>query len=121
MTTLALLVDDNHALLELMRLILERAGYQTITTIDSRQVLDLAAAHQPNIILMNDVMPFFTGSDLCAQLKRTPELAHIPILMVSASDRLMDRDYLAEIGANAVLPKPYQAQDLLNAIQRLLG
>lgn len=121
MTALALLVDDNQALLDLMRLILERAGYQTISTIDSRQVLDLAQAHQPHIILLNDIMPFYTGSELCMQLKRTPHLAHIPVLMVSAADRLTDSDYFAEIGANGLISKPYQGQDLLDAVRRLIG
>lgn len=116
----ALIVDNDITLVELMQTILRRNGYQTIVTSRSEESLDMIYHHRPDVIILNDQMPHVSGSELCSCIKQNPDLGATPVIMVSAGDRVRDPVYLRQIGADAVLPKPYRPADLLRLLDGLL-
>jgi CheY-like chemotaxis protein len=79
-----LLVDDDHAILELLRLIVEDCGHQALTAHDGAVGLALAQQHVPNMVLTDLMMPFMDGFELVAALQADPALRAIPIVILTA-------------------------------------
>jgi CheY-like chemotaxis protein len=117
----ALIVDDDAALLDLMQSILRRAGHTTVSTNKSEEGLAMAYQHRPDIIIVNDSMPQLSGGELCRLIKDDPQLSQIPVVIASAGQRVRDPKFIEQIGADAVLFKPYLPKDLINLVSQLLS
>jgi DNA-binding response OmpR family regulator len=115
----ALIVDNDAALVELMRMILQRNGCESISTIDSERCFELIAQYRPDIVIVNDLMPRLSGGELCQRIKSDPHFAMTPVVIASAGERVRDPAYVQHIGADAVLFKPYAPNDLWTLVQTL--
>jgi DNA-binding response OmpR family regulator len=115
----ALIVDNDAALLELMRSILERNGCESVSTLDSEQCFELIAQYHPDIVIVNDLMPRLSGGELCQRIKNDPHFAMTPVVIASAGERLRDPAYVRRIGADAVLFKPYAPNELWTLVRNL--
>ncbi len=115
-----LVVDDTDAVRELIRTILEIEGIEVFTAVDGQEALDSVADIAPDVITMDVVMPRMDGLAAAAALKARPDTASIPIVMVSARARPVDRAKGAEAGVDAYLTKPFEPYDLLVAVRSLL-
>jgi two-component system, chemotaxis family, response regulator PixH len=116
-----LVVDDMQTQLELMCQYLSRAGYTTITAANGEEALDKAQKNSPDVIVTDWMMPVMGGLDLCRQLKKKSETAHIPIIACTVKDRDVDRMWAMKQGIQIYLTKPYTAEELVNAIQQVIG
>lgn len=116
-----LIVDDDHALLTILQLTFERAGYQVITANNGTLALELAAQHNPDLIILDDMMPGLSGGDTCRTLKADPLLAHIPVLMYSARNDAISAEYLNSISADAGLRKPTSPAVMVETVRGLLA
>lgn len=115
-----LVVDDEISFLKIARIILQRAGYTPLVADSAAQALDLLDEHMADIILMDDMMPGMTGSELCQQLKSDERYQHIPVVMHSAGPRVRNPAFLQQINADGFLPKPAQPQDMVQALNNFL-
>ena len=115
-----LVVDDEVHFVTLSQVLLQRAGFQTLTATDARKGLEMVYAHSPDIILLDDMMPGMYGSEMCQILKSDPQWRHIPIIMHTAGARLKTKEHVDAIGADAVIFKPAMPQEIVNTISRLL-
>ena len=115
-----LVVDDTDAVRDLIRTILELEGIEVFVAVDGQQALDTVAAIAPDVITMDVVMPRMDGLATAAALKARPDTAGIPIVMVSARARPVDRVRGAEAGVDTYLTKPFEPCDLLAAVRALL-
>ena len=105
-----LVADDDPAILEVISLILEDAGYEVKTTVDG-QTVQLAQEYVPDLILLDLWMSGMDGRNICKNLKDDKSTKHIPIIMISANK---DTEKIAkEAGANDFLAKPFDMKDLL--------
>ncbi len=112
-----LIADDDPAILDVLTIFLQDCGYEVQTTTDGRQV-PLLAQRQPALLVLDIWMSGSNGREVCAQLKRQPETAHLPIVLISANK---ETERLArEAGADAFLRKPFDLDVLLAIIERLL-
>ncbi len=111
-----LLVDDNTALRKITGKILEQAGYQVLEAEDGATAVALMK-EKPDLVLQDLVLPDITGYDLVHKLRAASENPLLPILALSAYLGQPDDDWDTSSGFNALLTKPFHADDLLEAIR----
>lgn len=116
--TKILLVDDMVHFLDLEISFLQRADCHIITAHNGIEALKLAKIEKPDIILLDVEMPRMTGIEVCRHLKSDSALKHIPIVMVTATDR-EEESYKA--GANDFWRKPIKEEDFLRGIKRFVN
>lgn len=120
MGTRILVVDDEIDTLQLLRTILEISGYKPVTTLNSLDALTLAEAEKPDVALLDIMMPKLDGFTLCKMLRLNPATKHLPIIFVTAYEALDLEDRRKEAGANSVIQKPINMDDLIRAISGLV-
>ncbi len=118
MTTI-LVVDDEALIAMALEAELEDAGYGVVTAANGRQALErLAEAPRPDLVLTDMMMPVMGGAEMLAAMAADPELAGIPVIVVSSLPETAVR--ARANGAAAILRKPYTAEEVLGAIARVL-
>src|SRR3989441_975398 len=118
--TRILVVDDEPANVRLLERMLAEAGYQQVrSTTDSRQVLALYGEHQPDLILLDLMMPHLDGIAVIRQL-RIPEDVFLPILVLTADATIEAKKRALEAGAKDFLTKPFDRLEVLLRIKNLL-
>ena len=110
MTARILVVDDIAANVKLLEAKLSAEYYVVLTATNGFEALEIAREHQPDLILLDVMMPKMDGFEACKRMKADPALAHIPVVMVTALDQASDRIRGLEAGADDFLTKP--ANDL---------
>ncbi|MFH1753947.1 MAG: response regulator [Candidatus Omnitrophota bacterium] len=115
-----LLVDDEPALLDMVKMRLEANDYEIITANDGEAGLELARKEKPDLIILDLMLPKMDGYKVCALLKRDTRYSSIPILMFTAKAQQEDMKMGEEAGANGYITKPFEPQALLGKIQEFL-
>jgi CheY-like chemotaxis protein len=115
-----LLIDDDLNLLQMVRLMLQRLGHQVITSRDGEQGLRLAAEVQPDLAIIDIMMPGLSGYDVVHELRRNPRTARMPIIILTARSQPMDKHQALRAGANAFIAKPVTAQELADRVEAVL-
>jgi CheY-like chemotaxis protein len=115
-----LIVDDEEGMLHMLGFILERAGYKTLTADNGIDALEMIQQHHPAIVILDDMMPGLTGSEVCIKIKADETLRHIPIVMHSAAPQIQSETYIRRIGADAALMKPCPPRKMLEAIANFI-
>ncbi len=111
-----MVVDDELLLRHMLGDALEEAGYSVVLVESGRTALACAKVYRPDCILLDIMMPELDGYDTCAALKADPELAAIPVILISATTDLRVVDRAEQVGAVEVLPKPVSAPQLKQAV-----
>ena len=115
MTKRILVADDNPAILDALKIMLEEAGYEAETTVDGATARDMKKPF-PDLLLLDIWMSGVDGKDVCKHLKSASATKHIPIIMVSAAK---DTERIAkDSGANDFIAKPFQMDHLLATVAR---
>lgn len=109
-----LIVEDMKVLAEDIRHMLEVTGYEAITAYSGEAGLQKAYEHQPDLVLLDIMMPYMTGYELCRRLR---EISDVPIIFLTAKDELSDIIVGLEIGGDDYISKPFNADELLARIQ----
>jgi DNA-binding NtrC family response regulator len=116
--TRIIVLDDEQVVRDLMVEILERAGYDVEAVEFSRELIDLVEAGGVDLVVTDLVMPEVSGLDVLEQLKlRSPEL---PVIVVTGASTEHNVTRAVELGAAAVLMKPFKHGELRNAVARAL-
>lgn len=115
-----LIVDDSPTELHVLTKILHQGGHETLTASDGEAGIAVAKAQQPDVVLMDVVMPGLNGFQATRKLSRDPETQAIPVLMVTTKDQDTDREWGMRQGAKGYLVKPVDGRELLAKIGELL-
>ncbi len=116
-----LIADDEPEILDLMRMMLEWENYTVVETQDGEQCLAQARALKPDLILSDVRMPNMTGIEVLEHLQADPELAGIPVIMLSVVTTLPQVRTALEKGAIAYLPKPFEMREMARLVNQVLG
>ena len=115
-----LLVDDNPQNVELLQAFLESLPVKLVTAIDGVDALEKVAEHNPDLILLDVMMPRMSGFQVCKRLKSDPKTKDIQILMVTALNELGDIEQANECGTDDFVSKPVNKLELLTRVKSLL-
>jgi CheY-like chemotaxis protein len=102
-------------------MILEPQGFETVVAEDGLSAFNALSKHHPELILMDIGLPGIQGTDLCAWIRQFPAYASIPIIIVTGSHRHIDYRLAKQMGANAYITKPVNADELLALINQNLA
>jgi len=120
MTETILVVDDEAVNRELLKAILEEAGYEVALARDGATALALATAVPPDLILLDLRMPGLSGLEVCEQLKRDPATQAVPVIMVTAHGEVTHKEAALTRGADDFVTKPVNAGDLRARVSAML-
>ncbi len=116
-----LVVDDSPTELKIILASLQTKNYDIVTANDGEEALKQAHAESPDLIILDVVMPKMDGFQACRKLKTTDNLKDIPVIMLTSKNQKTDEFWGKKQGADEYLTKPFDEQDLLDAVARNLG
>ena len=116
-----LIIDDDLDTLRLVGLMLQRQGYQIAAATNGQQGLEKAFEENPDLILLDIMMPDMDGYEVTRRIRATPQVADIPILMFTAKTQLDDKVAGFEVGADDYLTKPTHPSELQSHVKALLA
>lgn len=115
-----LVVDDEDNIIELIRLGLRYEGFQVETASNGEQGIALAQRVNPDLVILDVMMPGIDGIEVCRRLRNNPTTRDVPILMLTAKDEVSDRILGLQTGADDYLTKPFDFYELLERIKAIL-
>ncbi len=115
-----LYVEDNEDNVYVLKSRLTRAGYTVLIAADGAQGVKMAAAEQPNLILMDLSLPVLDGWEATRRIKAAPETRHIPVIALTAHAMAGDREKAIAAGCDDFDTKPVEMSRLLDKIQALV-
>ena len=115
-----LVVEDNLDNYELVRNILEFAGYDTFLAVNGLDGVNAASKQKPDLILMDMSLPEMDGWEATKLIRGNPDTAHIPMIALTVHTLPVERQRALEAGVNAYLPKPYDAGQLIRLVEGVL-
>lgn len=120
---LVLVVEDDDHIAQVLRFMLERQGYRVTHLADGRAASEHVAASPdlPDLILLDVMLPYVDGFEIVALVRARPAWAGVPILMLTARNTERDTVRALDAGANEFVSKPFQPNELLARVRRLLG
>jgi len=116
-----LVVDDEVYILHILDFSLGAEGYEVITAADGEQALEKAISEKPDLIILDIMMPKMDGYETCEKIKKLPETKHIPVLLLTAKGRDIDRQRGFDSGADDYITKPFSPNKLISRVQEILG
>jgi len=118
-----LVVDEARATRDLLGQLLRLRGYKVIEAAEGRQALALVRELRPDLVILEALLPYTSGFEVCATLKRQPRTRSIPVLMTCSVTRSLGRPdhyWRDRVHADEFLSKPFDVTDLFLAVERLL-
>jgi two-component system, OmpR family, alkaline phosphatase synthesis response regulator PhoP len=115
-----LLVEDEQDVAELIRYNLTKEGYDVVLSANGNDALRLAREHRPDVLLLDIMVPQLNGWEVCRRLKKDPDLAQIPVIMVSGRVEEGDKVLGFEVGADDYVTKPFSPRELIARIRAVL-
>lgn len=115
-----LLVDDSQTEIVMFREMLEKMGHDVIVADNGRDGVSMARSEQPDVVLMDIVMPDMNGFQATRQICRDDATKHIPVVIVSSKDQETDKVWGERQGAMGYLTKPVDADELAGVMQALI-
>ncbi len=109
-----LVIDDEETTVQLIAILLERRGYETVKAYSAEEGLRLAYRHQPDLVLLDIMMPDMDGWEVC---KRLREMSDVPIIFLTARDETPDIVRGLEMGADDYVVKPYNNEELVARVR----
>ena len=112
-----MIVDDDTNICELLRLYIEKEGYSTVIANDGEQAVELFNREQPNLILLDIMLPQMDGWQVCREIRKTSD---VPIIMLTAKGEVFDKILGLELGADDYVVKPFEAKEVVARIRAVL-
>jgi two-component system, OmpR family, alkaline phosphatase synthesis response regulator PhoP len=115
-----LVVDDEPEIVRAIQIRLQHADYEVIVACDGLQALEVATKENPDLIVLDLMLPKMDGYKVCGLLKADRRHNKIPIILLTALAQESDREMSKKVGADAYITKPFEHQLLLDKIKELL-
>ncbi len=116
-----LVVDDEVYILQILEFSLGAEGFDVITANNGELAVEKAVQTQPNLIVLDIMMPVLDGYETCRRLKRQAETKNIPVILLTAKGREADKRLGFEVGAADYIVKPFSPSRLISRIEEIIG
>ena len=116
-----LIVEDNELNMKLFHDLLDAQGYDTLQVREGLGALEMAKTHRPDLILMDIQLPEVSGLEVTKWLKEDDELAHIPVIAVTAFAMKGDEERIRQGGCEAYISKPISVIHFMDTVRKYLG
>ena len=114
-----LAVDDERHIVRLVEVNLQRAGYEVVTAYDGREALEKVKSENPDLVVLDVMMPYMDGFEVLKNLKADPATAEIPVIMLTAKAQDADVFRGWQSGVDCYLTKPFNPMELLTFVKRI--
>jgi len=114
-----LAVDDERHIVRLVEVNLQRAGYNVVTAFDGKEALEKVKSEQPDLVVLDVMMPYMDGFEVLRNLKADPSTAEIPVIMLTAKAQDADVFRGWQSGVDCYLTKPFNPMELLTFVKRI--
>ncbi|MFA5352610.1 MAG: response regulator [Thermodesulfovibrionales bacterium] len=122
MGKLVLVVDDNDKNRKLLKIILEKKGYEVKEAVDGRDAVEIARKEPPDLVLTDIRMPVMDGIEATRIMKSEEPTKSVPVIIITSSAMKGDRERLmAESGCDAYIAKPLDIREVLEVVERFIG
>lgn len=115
-----LLIEDELAQVEILKMRLEAKGYRFIAAMDGKSGLRKVYDEKPDLVLLDILLPKISGEEICHQIRANPESRYMPIIIITALEAEELRKRCIVVGATDWVNKPYDFSDLLQKIENAL-
>ena len=115
-----LVVDDEPTIRTLVNAILEGSGVRTLEAADGPEALEMARRHQPDLVLLDVVMPRMDGFTVCQRIKAEKSMARAPVLLLTALVQESDHQRARSVGADGIVQKPFSPAVLRATVETML-
>ena len=112
-----LVVEDDPDVSQMLRLYFDSQGYEVLTAMRGHDALDLCRRKQPNVVVLDIMLPDMDGYDVCRELRGNLRTSHIPIIFLTQKDERSDKIAGLELGADDYITKPFDIEELKLRIQ----
>lgn len=113
-----MVIDDSKTIRRTAETLLKKEGFDVIAATDGFEALSMIADHQPDLILLDIMMPRLDGYQTCALIKHHRVFRHTPVIMLSSKDGLFDRARGRVVGSDNYITKPFTREELLKVIEQ---
>ena len=120
-STVVLVVDDDPVILKLLIVNFELEGYELCSATQGAEALEVARERRPDVVVSDIMMPIMSGLDLVVAMKADPDLALIPVLLLSAKAQAADSRAGLQAGAADYVTKPFEPLDLVSRVEAVLN
>ena len=115
-----LIVEDDRDIVEMVEYNLQEEGYVTISALNGEGGVNLAGSEQPDLIILDIMLPVIDGFEVCRTLKSDDKTSHIPIIILSAKSQETDKVVGLELGADDYVTKPFSPRELIARIRAIM-
>jgi len=116
-----LAVDDEKHIVRLVQVNLERQGYEVVTANDGREALEKVASENPDLVVLDVMMPYMDGFEVLQNLRRDPKTRDIPVIMLTAKAQDADVFRGWQSGVDCYLTKPFNPMELISFVKRIFN
>ena len=116
-----LLIEDEPNIIEAIRFILSRDGWRVDTHSDGATALEAVRTRQPDLIVLDVMLPNRSGYDILNDLRSDPDFEATPVLMLTARGQKKDRELAEKLGASRFMTKPFSNGEVLETVRDLVG
>ena len=116
-----LIVDDEPNIVLSVEFLMKREGHEVVTAADGQAAMDILAEERPDLMILDVMMPRKNGFEVCAEVRADPQMAQMPILMLTAKGREAEMKKGLSLGADAYITKPFSTHELVARVNELLG
>lgn len=115
-----LIADDEPNIVTALEYLMESSGYRVLIACNGEEALRQVAAHLPDLVLLDVMMPVVSGYRVCERMRERPEWRHIKIVMLTAKGRDVEVAKGLSAGADLYVTKPFSTRDLLSKVRGLI-
>ncbi|MCK2182919.1 response regulator transcription factor [Halomonas getboli] len=119
--TKVLVVDDEPNIVLSLEFLMQQAGFEVMTAEDGETALTRVAETRPDLVLLDISLPGIGGFDVLERLRADPDLARLPVIMLTAHGREVEREKGLALGADDYVTKPFSTRELVERVKALLG
>lgn len=120
MTKRVLLIEDELNIVEAMRFLLSREGWDVDTHCDGATAIEKIKVHAPDLVVLDYMLPGRSGLEILSDLRRDAGFARLPVLMLTAKGQARDREQAEQAGVSRFMTKPFSNEEVLKAVRDLL-